>query len=1285
MKRILLSITTVCCFILLYATTASAQVTLVASPYQQNFNALTADGLPAGWSIRSGATASALGTSPAFSAGVLNWSNTGGNFKNVASATGLTTTSTATDQNNSTNRALAVRQTGSFGDPGAAFVLQLSNTTGITNLSLSFKIMSLDPGALGRTTTWRVDYGTGASPSTFTAVTTTPAVVSTTLSAATWGSTDVTVNFGTALDNISDVIWIRLVAINGTTGSNSRPLTGIDDVNLTFTAGDLSAPAFTANYPKAINPTASGFDLVTNLNEAGKTYFVVVADGASEPTPGNVKAGEDGTGVAVAAGFSGMINVAAGSTDYTTTVSSLADGTDYDVYVIAEDVTPNIQAVAVRLDVRTNTAGDLTPPDFSANYPVINTITPFGFTIRTSQTEQGKTYFAVVGSADAAPSSAQIKAGLNAAGGTLSTGFFGMISVPATGTEYSTVLTSLLPGTAYSVYIVAEDNVPNIQANPTKIDATTGALFTENFNTCDGTASFTQYSSTGDQTWACSDFGRGSKGMRMNGFSGVAVANEDWLISPKATLGTNAALSFYSQFSFVGNGLQLKISTNYSGQGIPQSATWTDINGSFPTVAVGSTSTALADWTLSNVDLSAYAGQNVYIAFVYTSTAAAAARWSLDEINITNTTSTYLQASPSGITFSASGMVKSYTTKGYNLASGINIVAPANFQVSKDNTAFSSSISFTALEANAQQVVYVKFIAPGVTPETFSGLITNASAGVATRNIILSATDRTQTLDIATYNLEFFGTDVRDASNVEFGPIDDALQITNVRTVMQTIGADIYAIEEMSDDNALNQLMTDLPRYKKIISPKWSYSFDPPEATFPPQKIGFIYDTLNVKLIRSRVMFSKMHDDIRLNGLTLPGYPTTSSSFWSSGRLPFMATFEVKFNGVKKIIHVIDIHAKSGSAADDYDRRAYDVKVLRDSLNAHYANDNVILLGDFNDDVDNSIKVSSESTYKVFVDDVNNFSTLTYALSQAGGFSFPSSSSFLDHIIISNELTASYVANSIAVEEPRNYISSYTTTTSDHLPVTARFFLVKAPQTITFAALADKKVGDPVFGLTATSTSNLPVGFALTTATDKITIAAGQVTIVKAGRVSITASQTGDEVFAAATAVPNSFCIKPAQPTVTLSNTGLNPVLTSNAAAGNQWYLNGTLIAGATNATLTVTQAGTYKVQVKADDCLSAFSTDLAVVVTGDLFTTSGSLIRTYPNPVRDILFINGFDEDASIATSLTDLLGKTHVLNVEKESGNLQADVRHLSEGMYVLTIREGRNLHQIKFIKKY
>lgn len=120
MKRILLSITTVCCFILLYATTASAQVTLVASPYQQNFNALTADGLPAGWSIRSGATASALGTSPAFSAGVLNWSNTGGNFKNVASATGLTTTSTATDQNNSTNRALAVRQTGSFGDPGAA-------------------------------------------------------------------------------------------------------------------------------------------------------------------------------------------------------------------------------------------------------------------------------------------------------------------------------------------------------------------------------------------------------------------------------------------------------------------------------------------------------------------------------------------------------------------------------------------------------------------------------------------------------------------------------------------------------------------------------------------------------------------------------------------------------------------------------------------------------------------------------------------------------------------------------------------------------------------------------------------------------------------------------------------------------------------------------------------------------------------------------------------------------------------------------------------------------------
>ncbi len=100
-------------------------------------------------------------------------------------------------------------------------------------MQLEFKLQSLDaPASPGRTTTWKVDYGVGLSPSAFSTVTTSPANLSTTL--GTFANNTVTVNFGTALNNISQPIWIRIVALTGTTGGGSRPSTAVDDVKFTW-------------------------------------------------------------------------------------------------------------------------------------------------------------------------------------------------------------------------------------------------------------------------------------------------------------------------------------------------------------------------------------------------------------------------------------------------------------------------------------------------------------------------------------------------------------------------------------------------------------------------------------------------------------------------------------------------------------------------------------------------------------------------------------------------------------------------------------------------------------------------------------------------------------------------------------------------------------------------------------------------------------------------------------------------------------------------------------------
>ncbi|MBS1638450.1 MAG: hypothetical protein JSR12_00180 [Bacteroidetes bacterium] len=209
--------------------TGGTGIALTTSPVVLNFDGI-GSGLPQGVTVFTGATSTSFGTAATLTTALGSWSNLSAAFKNFASATGLTSSSAQTAQDASTNRALGIRQTGSVGDPGASFVFQLNNTTGKTNLGMTFLLQSLD-NTVGRTVTWTVDYATGDTPTSFTSVTTSPATLTT---SPTWGSTAVTVSFGSALNNISSKVWIRISTFSASTGGGTRPSSAIDDVNFTF-------------------------------------------------------------------------------------------------------------------------------------------------------------------------------------------------------------------------------------------------------------------------------------------------------------------------------------------------------------------------------------------------------------------------------------------------------------------------------------------------------------------------------------------------------------------------------------------------------------------------------------------------------------------------------------------------------------------------------------------------------------------------------------------------------------------------------------------------------------------------------------------------------------------------------------------------------------------------------------------------------------------------------------------------------------------------------------------
>lgn len=191
--------------------------------------------LPSGVYLKESATSLDLGNEGTVYTGTYStgtaWTGTSAGFKNFASAAIGSGANQAT-QNAATNRALGFRQTGSVGDPGAAFAFQLANTTGKSNLQLQFNLQSLDGVTGSRTTTWKVDYGIGLSPSAFSPVTTSPATLTTTNGV--FANTVVTVNFGAALNNISQPIWIRIVTLTSTSGGGSRASTALDDVRFSW-------------------------------------------------------------------------------------------------------------------------------------------------------------------------------------------------------------------------------------------------------------------------------------------------------------------------------------------------------------------------------------------------------------------------------------------------------------------------------------------------------------------------------------------------------------------------------------------------------------------------------------------------------------------------------------------------------------------------------------------------------------------------------------------------------------------------------------------------------------------------------------------------------------------------------------------------------------------------------------------------------------------------------------------------------------------------------------------
>lgn len=586
-----------------------------------------------------------------------------------------------------------------------------------------------------------------------------------------------------------------------------------------------------------------------------------------------------------------------------------------------------------------------------------------------------------------------------------------------------------------------------ITSRPT---ASTGTTF--NFTTCNNHlfSGFTMYSVTGaQQLWGCTTFGRDAantplgsapNGLQINGFNVTNIQNEDWLISPSFNLTSTTfpLLSFWSRTRFNGAPLRLRVSTNYPGTGNPNNFTWIEINGKFPNQTSDT-------WTLSeNINLSAFKSINTYFAYVYTSTVDDGARWMLDDILVTNSATPpppSFTVSTTDVQFgyaAATGsVVKNFTVTGNDITGDIVLTSNGVFGLSTNIAGpFTTSLTLTQASVNnVPTTVYAQY-APTVNDANDIGTITLSTPSVANQTINLRGTsiDPAKTLEVVNWNLEWFGSPTN-------GPTNDVQQQANAQNILQSIGADIYGIVEVVDETRLASIVSNMPDYAYVISNFGSHTnpnSPTPSTLAAAQKQAFIYKTSVFSNITTQPLLTQGINSTA--DITNPAY-----NYFSSGRFPFMFTSDVTLAGETKQVRFVLIHAKANTSptATSYARRKSSSDTLRFTLNSLYPNDNIVILGDINDDLDQTITdgiVPPITSWSAFVNDNTNFTEPTLALSLAGKKSTVSYNDMIDHVLLSNEMNAFYMNGSANVlDDVNSLVSNYGSTTSDHYPIFTRY------------------------------------------------------------------------------------------------------------------------------------------------------------------------------------------------------------------------------------------------------
>jgi endonuclease/exonuclease/phosphatase family metal-dependent hydrolase len=249
--------------------------------------------------------------------------------------------------------------------------------------------------------------------------------------------------------------------------------------------------------------------------------------------------------------------------------------------------------------------------------------------------------------------------------------------------------------------------------------------------------------------------------------------------------------------------------------------------------------------------------------------------------------------------------------------------------------------------------------------------------------------------------------------NIEQFPKQGNSTLNILNTLIEDMAADIIAVQEVNDTDKFSELGLMLNNYNTI-----SCGSSNPDSEWYNPVVGYIYNKNSVTIERSYKIFQ--NDNRRF-----PRTPFVIDVIWKGQELTLI-NLHLKAMGDNYIDY-----------SDDWDeevRRKDANTYIADYVNQELADRQVIVLGDFNDEVQEPI---STNVFTSFTNS-GNFVIADYEMTEdTQNYSFPGWPSHLDHIIINDNLVEEFDSEksdcfTIKID---NNISGYESLVSDHRPV----------------------------------------------------------------------------------------------------------------------------------------------------------------------------------------------------------------------------------------------------------